>query len=129
MGFSSPDGGVEEVDSRRNPASSLQKVFHEELVLQWIVSHPNLRVLILSNAWFFFELLVLILYTSSTKKVFINTQMYPLSLSLSSWSIHTMTSHIHITFVFRDAFSQYKYPTNDSYTVLVQLEMDACINF
>ena len=49
-------GSTEEVDGRRG--ASLQKVFHEELVLQWIVSHPNLRVLILGNAWFFFELLV-----------------------------------------------------------------------
>ena len=58
-GVSATDSGSsEEIDGRRNPASSLQKVFHEELVLQWIVSHPNLRVLILSNAWFFFELLV-----------------------------------------------------------------------
>ena len=51
----------EELDGpgrQRSGSSSLQKVFHEELVLQWIVSHPNLRMLVLNNAWFFFELLV-----------------------------------------------------------------------
>ena len=51
----------EELDGpgrQRSGSSSLQKVFHEEVVLQWIVSHPNLRMLVLSNAWWFFELLV-----------------------------------------------------------------------
>ena len=35
------------------------QLFHEELVLQWIVAHPTTtRPLVLKNAWFFFEILV-----------------------------------------------------------------------
>ena len=34
------------------------QLFHEELVLQWIVVHPSSRPLVLKNAWFFFEILV-----------------------------------------------------------------------
>ena len=56
VGFS--DSSEDEGTPKRRSSSALQKVFHEELVLQWIVSHPNMRVLIFSNAWFFFELLV-----------------------------------------------------------------------
>ena len=55
MGASSEEA---EGSPRKSPTSSLQKVFHEELALQWIVSHPNLRMLVLGNAWFFFELMV-----------------------------------------------------------------------
>ena len=59
VGFSSmSDSDEGEMPGRKGSASSLQKVFHEELVLQWIVAHPQLRVLVLGNAWFFFELLV-----------------------------------------------------------------------
>ena len=36
----------------------LLQLFHEEMVLQWIVIHPLSRPLVLKNAWFFFELLV-----------------------------------------------------------------------
>ena len=37
---------------------SLMQLFHEELVLQWIVVHPLSKPLVLKNAWFFFEILV-----------------------------------------------------------------------
>jgi len=49
----------EEIDSGIRMRGNTKKLFHEELVLQWIVSHPShTRPLALRNAWFFFELLV-----------------------------------------------------------------------
>lgn len=50
----------EEIDSIGGRGNkSVAKLFHEELVLQWIVAHPsNTRPLVLKNAWFFFGILV-----------------------------------------------------------------------
>ena len=41
------------------------KLFHEEMVLQWIVVHPLSKPLVLKNAWFFFEVLVCVSDQSS----------------------------------------------------------------
>ncbi|XP_022240544.1 dedicator of cytokinesis protein 7-like isoform X2 [Limulus polyphemus] len=38
--------------------SHTRKIVHEELALQWVVSSGSARELALSNAWFFFELMV-----------------------------------------------------------------------
>ncbi len=52
-----PPPEYDEADS--GSRKSNKKVFHEEMVLQWIVAHPShTRPLVLKNAWFFFEILV-----------------------------------------------------------------------
>ena len=35
-----------------------KKLVHEELALQWVVSSGSSRELTVSNAWFFFELMI-----------------------------------------------------------------------
>ena len=64
------------------------QLFHEELVLQWIVVHPSSQPLVLRNAWFFFEILVNILLTSKKQRIgsltdFLALLLISLSLSLS----------------------------------------------
>lgn len=39
-------------------SSSVLKLFHEELALQWVVSSGSVREGALQQAWFFFELMV-----------------------------------------------------------------------
>ena len=63
------------------------QLFHEELVLQWIVVHPSSRPLVLRNAWFFFEILVNISLRSK-KQYFgslsdFSCSIFSLSLSFS----------------------------------------------
>ena len=39
-------------------AITSSQAFHEELALQWILCRSNCRPIVLTNSWFFFELLV-----------------------------------------------------------------------
>ena len=68
------------------------QLFHEELVLQWIVVHPSSRPPVLRNAWFFFEILVIWIIKSITQF----SQFY---LSLSHTQIYTqikaMAQHLN----------------------------------
>jgi hypothetical protein len=41
-----------------SPKMRGKKLVHEELALQWVVSSGSSRELTVSNAWFFFELMV-----------------------------------------------------------------------
>uniref|UniRef100_A0A8C2VY18 Dedicator of cytokinesis 6 n=1 Tax=Chinchilla lanigera TaxID=34839 RepID=A0A8C2VY18_CHILA len=40
------------------PRPSVQKLLHEELALQWVVSGSSVREAVLQHAWFFFQLMV-----------------------------------------------------------------------
>lgn len=60
-----PMSEYEDGEMSKKASAGTHKLFHEELVLQWIVAHPgNTRPLVLKNAWFFFELLVSVLLHS-----------------------------------------------------------------
>ena len=44
--------------NKRSMLSNIQKLFHEELVLQWLVSSGSCRDIALSNAGFFFDIII-----------------------------------------------------------------------
>ena len=60
---------------------SLVQLFHEEMVLQWILVHPLSKPLVLKNAWFFFEVLVCV--SDQTLIIVISLLLLSLSLSFS----------------------------------------------
>lgn len=69
---------------------SLTQLFHEEMVLQWIVVHPLSKPLVLKNAWFFFEVLVCV---SDQILILIVISLLFLSLSLFL-QIKSMAQHL-----------------------------------
>lgn len=58
--------GLDRAASMRTPnpeqlspnASSCQRIVHQELALQWVVSSGRFKDLSMQNAWFFFELII-----------------------------------------------------------------------
>ena len=73
------------------------QLFHEELVLQWIVVHPSSRPLVLRNAWFFFEILVSM--SLKSEKQYIGSLTDSLALLLFLFLIHmqikAMAQHLN----------------------------------
>ena len=69
------------------------QLFHEELVLQWIVVHPSSRPLVLRNAWFFFEILVSM--SLKSEKQYIGSLALLLFLFLIHMQIKAMAQHLN----------------------------------